>query len=181
MIVNGIVLTREQIEKLIEIGEDDDVMDKFYDELIDGFGCQAVLRGHPGLRLFSFPCCSENNGKLFILGYEVNSFPRLRMTCKKCEEHSLCDKCIGETTNGFYEVEKILQEPVQVPPEKMCRSCNADRVQNGRCRLCFTDVDERRPAEFHSKKITTFAAKVLKMKKAVPSCYYMIDDCLSCT
>lgn len=175
-IVKGIVLTREQIENLIEIEEDDDVCDKFYVELVDGF--ETKLRGHEGLRLFPFVCCSKIAGEIFIFGYEVNSFPRLRIQCSKCEEFSLCDKCIGETTNGFYDVEKILNEVVQVPNEIMCGHCNTDNVVGGRCRLCFSTETK---VYDHSKKITTFAKKHLNMENPLPSCFYMLDDCLSCT
>ena len=176
LIVQGIPLTREQIEKFIEIGEDDEVGDKFYDELIEGF--EKNLRGYPGLRLFSFPCCSESNGKMFILGYELNSFSRRFIQCSKCEEFSLCERCIGETVYGFYDVQKILDFPQEIPKEKICSMCYSDKCVDGRCTVCFTYTKEKIP-----NRLSVFAKKVLGMThtQAESSFYYMLNDCLSCT
>lgn len=182
-IIHGIVLTREQVIARLELSEDLEVLNgtdmttRFYDDIIDGY---ENLQGTRGLRLFSFPCCSENADKLYILGYEENCFYRKYVLCRECKDYSVCNRCIGETSRGWYDVDSIFEGPVLIPEEKICEKCHFDSVENGRCRNCNWE-NTRRSNQYRSKYILNFAKKMELEHDAGPGYYYMIDDCLSCT
>ena len=192
LIVTGVILTREQLyealfchgvdmkeqdpselEELVKLNILDEAPEK------KNFECRG------GLKLFQFPsCCSANSGKFFLLGYEIHAFYRKHVQCSDCEEHSVCELCIGETSGGWYDVQKILDGPVEVPREKMCYICHSDKVgTNGRCDLCFINNkghEDRR--DYQEKHLRTFVRKNFVPEGEIKVAnYYMVDDCLSCT
>lgn len=117
----------------------------------------VYLKNYPGnLEIYRFPCCTENEDS-FIFGECIKSFDRIVIKCDKCpNQYICCDKCIGYTTNGYYDVVKILNEPVIAKKE---------------------DVEDIDPTSFYINK---FSKKILD-KTFDTEFYYLLNDCLSCT
>lgn len=194
LIIKGIVLTREQILKVLpkDLNEDCDLYDEFYDHVIDGW--EQNLKGQPGLRLFGFPRCSASAGELFILGYVAHTYYRRFEMCKFCEDHSVCDFCIGKTTGGYRNVDAIFEAPVEIKSERICRNCKSDQVESyetragetGRvCKLCnFVQSNVKEEGRYPSGYTQTLVKflETLGMEITTnPGYFYMLDDCLSCT
>jgi hypothetical protein len=189
-IVVGLKLSREQILKYIldatgVIPTEDDEIDELFMETV--VRPKLPKAGYArDLTLFQFVCCSESNGKVFILGHQVHKYYRKFVQCQNCEKYSVCDLCIGETSNGWYDVEKILNEPVEIPSEKICQNCLSDNVEsNGRCTLCFAGKPKFGGGlSGYGRHVNTFAIEKLgwPTDKPVPVAhYYMTNDCLSCS
>lgn len=204
-ILVGIPLTIQQLKILLpDLTEEDDVTDQFDEHYV------AHEEGKSTMKLFSYPCCSESNGLIYILGYEVHRYYRKYVQCKNCEEHSVCDICIGETTGGYYDVSAIHNGLVSIPPEKICQVCHSDKVDEvGKCRLCFMQhsnpkkreeenadkspevikaLEKRDPVMLKSYEayvVSKMADKTLKPLienlDTNPRFYYFLNDCLNCS
>ena len=70
------------------------------------------------INLYRFPCCSYLNGELFIIGMEMHKYYRSPIRCNDCETYSVCDRCIGHTNNGYYDVNSIFENPTEVDIKK---------------------------------------------------------------
>lgn len=199
IIVSGLMLTKEQIitalkqfnenlAKMIDGMSEENLTDAlpqiiedYFLEDADGFwDDNKKERPH----LFQFPCCSENKDKLFLIGYNLHTYYRRCVHCRDCQEYTVCDKCIGETSGGWYDVGKILDGPVIVARDKMCLACNSDQMDaHKRCRCCFRNAPKDDYKTYYEENLIRFATEVLKMtpETCTPAYYYMLDDCLSCT
>lgn len=135
-----------------------------------------------GIRLFSWPCCTKISD-VYFLGVITKKYNRLRVRCNKCEKYSLCDTCIGQTENGFFDVSKILNTVFIVDDSHICQWCFNDKKEDvQQCKFCNYDKlikagmylrqhnfrDERLEKWFNDSKLPT-------------NFIYMLDDCLSCT
>jgi hypothetical protein len=153
------------------------------------------------IKVYGFSCCSSISETQIILGVELSKYYRTKIRCRDCGTNTCCDTCIGMTSNGYYDVDKIHNKPVTVNLDHMCLYCGFDnktdmcfKNDEGKeiripCKNCFrarqhksdsklTSLKYNNNAEFNDiKKIT----KLLKSDLLEPAVYYMIDDCLSCT
>jgi len=187
-IVNGILLTLNHIETIIgrKLEEDEDAADAVHDMIKKSKLYQKRMYGCATIRLYNFPCCSASNGKWFLLGIEAHQYYRKTLHCANCEDYSVCDICIGETSGGVYDVEAISQGPVEVPADKLCERCYSDKVNAfRRCDTCFMrqrpKVENSKPPTYgHSYDILRLA-KEFGLSNTETHHYYMVDDCLSCT
>jgi hypothetical protein len=196
----GIVVTKEElIEKGVTFDEDNDMNRE-----------QQIIHSASGsgLSIYTFPCCSKSRAKIYIIGRKVHVYYRKYTKCGQCDKYSVCDTCIGETNNGNYNVDKILDEPVKVNMNHICYYCFSDNrkhlgyptinvpVVDGMCVIskdhpivpcntCGRKPDRRFNAEQTFEKSLTYRnihgfSKVFFPDKKI-NIYYTLDDCLSCT
>jgi len=108
-----------------------------------------------GLKVYRYPCCSDLSYKGFIIGKPLKSFERTyphgNEDCNKCERYTMCPSCLGTTTNGYYDVDHILNNHVTTETE---------------------EIDPEMSAKI---------AKILFVKPENLKVYVTLDDCLSCT
>jgi len=198
-IVSGLLLSKEQIITALETVAEEElkaIAEEDLEEALPELFREHLVRANPELwmkhcgghypKLYSFPCCSESSGKWFVLGFKVHAYYRKHVHCGGCPENAVCDMCIGETNNGWYDIDAIFNRPTRILREKICWLCNSDQVEvNHRCKLCFINNPEARQNMLsHSeKKLDRFAKEFLDFMPGTYAIapYYMVDDCLSCT
>ncbi len=56
----------------------------------------------------------DAKGNHFIVGIEMHKYWRYGIRCDQCEKYSCCDRCIGNTNNGYYDVTAMVTSPVEV-------------------------------------------------------------------
>ena len=169
LIVGGIKLNRNEVQTYFDVDE-------------YGYVDDDVLEGK--IKLYSFPCCSKLQGQTYILGQKIQKYHRKIKECGQpfddgsyiCgEKRIVCDKCLGETTNGPYDVIKIYEEPTTCNPKHLCGNCKSDnREEFTICKMCNLEYNE---VKFGSATLDKISEEV----KAPIEFYYMIDDCLSCS
>ncbi|QGR54288.1 hypothetical protein [Moumouvirus maliensis] len=134
-----------------------------------------------GFKSFSPRCCSESND--YIIGKKIKTYKRVIIKCTDCDRHFCCDKCIGLSENGYYDVDTILNQVVPVNKNHICKYCHNDNKENAKfaCKFCkFQELDGIcRPinkwTENHTEKIW------FKNKNKSLGYFYQLNDCLSCT
>lgn len=114
-------------------------VDVFYHRLIDRFG--ENFRIMHGDVLYEYPmCCSAETETLrerCILGVVVKTYYRdergqkrgnpsnTGFECKtgECNSRVCCDECIKKTSNGKYDIDSFLAQPIEVPMNEVCMRC----------------------------------------------------------
>ena len=173
-ILQGYIVTVEAIKKFLEKATDINDED-FYFDVVDVFN--KTVAKTLGLKLYIFPCCSKNQGKLYYLGNIVKKYKRKLHRCEDCTKYSVCDSCIGSTSNGFYDVDKIINEPVKVDWNNLCMYCYHDhRYPN----FVFCNECGRKQETPHTYIPPVFDLKQLTGDQEAVF-YYRVNDCLSCT
>ena len=176
-IIKGVIVTKEQVRAFVfsKIPDYQEEDDETLPELIGTANSILEKEKYPGVfpRFFDFPCCSKLNDVKAIYGWKAKSYHRRMHRCKNCDKYSVCDKCICSTENGFYDVNKIIDEPVEVNPKHLCENCDHDhRYENFMfCSVCGTeesDIERKSNYQFEQ-----FPGPV--------KYYYCLNDCLSCT
>ncbi len=206
-IVLGVIITENELSKLLELESNDDIIEYDVESMFNGDIGDAY-----GTKLYPFPCCSNFAGKLFIVGKKVNKYYRKPIRCDDCPKYCVCDRCIGHTNNGYYDVISMLNGPTEVNIRHMCLRCFHDNLEdlNGPLKTanlvdnCFvsTDYDQclrkhcsvcnDMPNEYRCPQdsMEFFRKKKYEKLKAFVSdngyqkeikFYYVIDDCLSCS
>lgn len=133
-------------------------------------------------QIFHPHCCST--GKYYVFGVCVQTYYRVCVRCDKCNEFSLCDKCIGYTSNGNYDVENILDNFTKIDSNHICKYCHNDnRGSFTKCKFCNFKVKDNGNKDVESLFDKCFNDKVYKMfkKEKTLEYFYALDDCLSCT
>ncbi len=92
---------------------------KHHDEVYD------IVLGSD-MEIFKFKCCSKISKKKYIIGFKMHTYYRNFIKCEECDEYTVCDKCIGHTNNGYYDVVKILNELTEINSRHVCLRCYAD-------------------------------------------------------
>lgn len=135
-----------------------------------------------GIQLFTSPCCSDVACKSFILGNKIKSYDRLNAKCNNCPSpHTLCDNCLGQTENGFYDVTKIFDKITQINEFHVCKYCNNDkRGDSENCKFCnWRSIIDK------NISLSPTDNKDIRLKDWISNrtanYYYMLDDCLSCS
>lgn len=140
-LILGFVMTKEELIELLDLtpkpsSNDTDGEELFVDE--DGNTYSDIhfdvlfteTFGHK-LQLYKFVCCSESAYKLFIIGFQMHRYYRKPIKCEKCFDKCwLCDKCIGHTNNGFYDVDAISNRPVEANIRHICPWCFHDNKKD---------------------------------------------------
>lgn len=140
--------------------------------------------------LYRFQCCSELNESSCIIGTTVHTYYRKYIKCDKCTDYTCCDTCIGETNNGYYDVDTILNKLVECDPIRLCPTCFADNkspfLPKMKCTVCNRKWYEINPA--HNEiyvAVMNDCRSLVGLKKddpvEIPKFYFMLDDCVSCT
>lgn len=134
--------------------------------------------GHWNYNIYRCPYCSGLQNK-FILGTLVKSYHRLKIKCDECEKYTSCDKCLGMTENGYYDVETISENVVQLPNECVCFACGNDKKCDSPCKFCnYETLGKTCEIEEHTlldKRLDGF------LRNREIGYYYMLDDCLVCS
>lgn len=173
-IIKGVIVTKEQVRafvfsKIPDYKEEDD------ETLLEFIGTanDILAKERQLCRFFNFPCCSKLNDDKAIFGWKVKSYHRRLHRCKNCNKYSVCYKCIWSTENGFYDVNKIIDEPVEVNPKHLCKNCDHDhRYENFMfCSICGTEESDN--DRIKSVEFVQFPGEI--------KYYYCLNDCLSCT
>jgi hypothetical protein len=133
---------------------------------------------HWNYKIYEFPCCSSLGNK-FIFGTKIKSYHRLKTRCDKCEKHTSCDKCLGMTENGFYDVVTIFENVVEAPSEIICFACGNDKRSKGVCKFCNYETLKETCEVQEYLKLDSRLDEFLSKNKI--GYYYMLDDCLSCS
>lgn len=193
-ILNKMVFQQLEIILGVIINTDDlKLLSKEFDEDDYGSYVRSFSGNIPQLpkksQLYDFPCCSNLSQEIYILGYSMHTYDRKFTKCDYCpKKYFVCDICIGETTNGYYDVETILNMPTEVNPENLCLYCFFDNKQkiNTACHNCnklpFNDISPLNYLKLYIKQYTQLNRflKKYKLERHIKF-YYMLDDCLSCT
>lgn len=174
-IVKGVVVTVEELRTFL-LKHDEEAKDLEVYDLISLYEESDIKFQGQSIDIFPFPCCSENNNKLFIIEVKVHTYYRKHVKCYQCDENSVCDYCIGETNNGQYDVQAILDGPVSIVPSTVCDSCGADnKGPFKKCNVCYRNYKE-------STMYLKFPTDISVLVDGKDVGYYVvIDDCLSCT
>lgn len=194
-VVLGVEVSREELEEITDVDECGYVEES---ELADN------------ITVFQFPCCSKNNGVKYIIGESLHKYYRKHTRCDKCEKYTVCDTCIGQTNNGYYDVDAIFSGPVEANIHHICLHCFADNKKDlgglkedlpivddrcvgpqdppglQTCDVCGLKPDWRFTPESMLKRFDRRYQRIanfLKEEKLTRKIafYLMVDDCLSCT
>jgi len=193
-IVVGVIVSKSEIKSMLKITNTDDIPYYYI---------------HDDIEIFRFQCCSDSSNKKFLIGIKLHTYYRKYINCNNCGANSVCDKCIGYTNNGYYDVQTILNQPTKVNIRNVCMNCYADTkhdlgsreqtceivnnlfIDDGedaykrKCKVCnCTPSGYRSPEdtlEFHCSEYSRVKKYVKNSINRTPKLYYMIDDCLSCT
>lgn len=179
-LIVGVVLDKVTVMKLLGLRDDEGDLIPF-----------QVLNERLGITLYPFPCCSKSGGDKFIIGIPVKTWVRKISRCQECRDGSHCDSCIGETCQGKYPVERILDYPTKCPIKNVCMYCWRDN------RAPITDVcidcghkpnwnmrfNHYQANRFTEQGVVKKVNRFLKKYNITrtPKIYYMLDDCLSCS
>jgi hypothetical protein len=141
----------------------------------------AVFSRFKKIQLYTPPCCSKMCQEYYVLGHCVKIYRRLDVQCEKCTNYFCCDTCLGQTENGFYDMNKLFNEIVEVNEKHVCGWCNNDKKDElNNCKFCncqklVEDGMTKRFDNFIDSRLNKWASdKSIKY-------YYMLNDCLSCT
>lgn len=118
---------------------------------------------------------------LFMVGLPLKSYYRVKVKCADCGVHTVCDKCLGTTENGFYDLVRISKELVSLPEDDICANCNhhqrRDALGSKVCQVCHYDLSNG-----HKYKPSDLKSEFPVTTKNEQCGYYLVaDDCLSCT
>jgi hypothetical protein len=200
-IVLGVPMNlKEVVSELFdrEVTDDDDC--EWYTQVVD-----TISRGL-NTKVITISRLPDNHVSQprYIKGVVLAAYDRMHTKCDDCEEYS-CDKCIGISNNGFYDVTTILENPYQlVNLNHMCYNCYHDnkmdlgyidedtkvinricQVDNDRvtqkCKNCNRCIDLRFCAKTILKKDYIYEEVKEFCGKQEPKLYYIIDDCLCCS
>lgn len=140
-----------------------------------------LLSRFQGIQLYEWPCCTKVDD-CYILGIKVKQYDRLAVRCDKCDTHTLCATCLGQTENGYYDIDRILDSVFQVDETHICKWCHNDKkATSPSCKFCNHHLLENA-----SMKLQTEDFKDCRLHKwfdtitQTPQYFYMLDDCTSC-
>jgi hypothetical protein len=204
-IVVGQIFTFDEIEDIT--GLDMTSNTKYY--------CSEFKVGKRKLDMIIYPCCSDLGSECFILGRVVKIYNRTNKKCgihmcektvkgkcvcdspyssipNICGNYYICKSCLGDTENGYYDVEGILNNAVEINFKHICNECNHDNRKNiytksRSCSLCKTkmntvqNISDNKSYKSVHKDIRKFIGKYKKNYTPYVKFYYMLDDCLACT
>ncbi|BCS82698.1 hypothetical protein QLL95_gp0209 [Cotonvirus japonicus] len=134
---------------------------------------------YSNIEIFQPRCCSKSED--YIVGRKIKTYHRISVKCNDCDKYFCCDKCIGLTENGFYDVETILNEVKPIKKNHICKICHNDNKTSSKfkCKFCkFHKLNgECKPKKW---KWYNDTIKIWFSNKS-RNYYYQLNDCLSCT
>lgn len=112
-----------------------------------------------------------------------NRFSDVPKACKDCDEYSMCDTCLGQTVNGYYDVVQLFHNVVAVPEKEICQYCRNHTRPSKICQRCKAPAGEQSifgSTRLKAKEIEKFLA--IPGYKCGPLQFFaVVDDCLSCS
>lgn len=134
-----------------------------------------------GIQIYTPRCCSKN--KKYIIGFIMRTIRRIGVKCHtECGETYCCDRCIGETTDGWFDVDRILDSVVEIPDVDICTFCKkitngdiTDNTNKCNCNEKFMISHVSRTSLVFDKRIVPFFGDFEYGN------YLWLDDCLYCT
>jgi len=193
-IVLGIAVSNKIVKTLAERDEN---------EWINTMG---TLKCKKNVNIYQLP---GHNSKKFIIGISLHKYFRKHVpNCEECDEYIMCDTCIGQTNNGFYDVITMIEEPIEVNIRNICFHCfsdhtddlgaplenilpadymserNSDRLQE--CSTCGLKPDFRfcpktaLNRNHYFDQLSKFFQDYDELMNKKIKFYYLVDDCLCC-
>ena len=136
-------------------------------------------------QIYTPQCCSEQSYKIFVLGRCVKKYERINVQCDNCTENSCCDTCLGQTENGFYNVNEMYESNtiIKVEPDNICNWCyNDNREKIEGCKFCDRSQLAAKGISLRDRvEVDIRLVEWIQSNHHVSNYYYMLDDCLSCT
>lgn len=114
--------------------------------------------------------------KHFIIGSTVMEYKRLPVECDECKEHTSCNICLGQTTNGYYNVSRLSKSFVEVENAHICEWCSSDKRTEGRCNVCKYKKLESQGMRLVKFGLDGRLPRWLSLR--LPKHYYVLDGCL---
>jgi hypothetical protein len=191
-IVLGAVVTKEELMNYATYNEEES---RFQKGSIGKVPCGRVC-------IHSLPGHEEEAENTFVIGFDLHTYYRYHNTgCEKCEKYTCCDTCIGQTSNGFYDVVKMQEEIIEVNLRHVCLHCYADNrfdlgmgtiewVHNKLkcCKTCgkYPAYPEKSPEDalardYHVEQLRKFIDKREVIKGRHIGFYYIMGGCMCCT
>jgi hypothetical protein len=201
-IVVGHIITYEEFEKLTGLDKESTVYSDNYNFKVNG----------REIYMNEYHCCSDLNDECFILGRIVKEYKRTNIKCGEhfcdedecdcgksglrknnmCGNYYVCKTCLGDTTNGYYDVSDILDNVAEVNTNYICNNCNHDNKTNiyskqKACKECGIIPSNKQNLSDNQSYCRVYKDVSKYMRKYdkdfVPDIkfYYMLNDCLSCT
>ena len=185
VLIRGVCLNKKQMVKFVnQIYKylNKDIVVKNNDDVFDYLHkVNSLIARFYGLKIYQPVCCSTN--KKYIIGMSMKKIERIYVRCDaNCDKYTLCDRCVGETSIGWFDVVRIHNSIVEVSDDNMCMWCKnitdeeiCDASHSCECSDKFTDTHSLIMKKSFDKRIKTYLEEY-EMKN-----YLWIDDCLSCT
>jgi len=202
-IILGIHLNREELKEILrvdELGEFDEFDRDLEHKIIN-----------KNVEIFKIPCCESENKQYFV-GLQMHTYYRKHgIKCDNCDKYSCCDNCIGQTNNGFYDIVRMADNPVEVNSQHVCLHCFSDNKRDlgglsedlpvidhrcigsdnppglSRCDTCGLKPDWRFSVENCLKKncfygdLEDFFSSFDSARHKPIKFYYCLNDCLCCS
>ena len=145
--------------------------------------------------------CHSKKPLIHLLGWQKgNVMWKYETRCGKCKIYGLCNRCLGTTNNGVYNIKKIAENNcVKISNKRICPNCFTDQRKSiwEKCRTCGATTTMFFNRGIYSQQEYVKEDLTNKMKKAIEhfdlpkevmekilktAGYYLyIDDCLTCT
>lgn len=133
------------------------------------------------IQIYTPPCCSGISYKQFVVGHCLKQYERIQVGCDKCiNTPYCCNTCIGQTENGYYDIDVIFDNFLEVNKNNICQYCHNDkREELESCNFCnFVELEHD---GMRLREIKTDERLNEWTSKRNVKYYYMLDDCISCT
>lgn len=133
------------------------------------------------IQLYYWSCCTIFKD-LYIVGRNVKSYDQLSIKCDNCTSSSPCVKCLGQTNNGYYDIETISKNIVTIDEKQICKWCyNDHREISHNCHFCHCDALIVNGIKLIKKDDDDERIKPwIQNLNTIEQYVYMIDYCLSC-
>lgn len=188
-IIYGTVVSRQDLLKYFYpflTGESiEDITNDVHEECIE-FNRDVFSHG---VEIFNYPCCSELNDKQWIVGIVMRKYHRQYQDCEsseKCNGYNHSSECLGMTENGFYDVDKILNNVVHIPEGQICYNCYNDNKEIvSQCKSCKYTICKSSGIDWvvmsGLKKCKMSKELLIEFGKLPKNFIYRVDDCLNCS
>lgn len=123
-LVLGIKVTdREACEKILKKNEEEFEEAKKKHNLTWVF--TNVIDLEDDLEAFPPMCCRDSTD--IVIGQIIRKIPRKKSRCENCPyERRNCDRCFGQTVDGFYDFHALFDPLVECQFENICWRCGFD-------------------------------------------------------
>lgn len=168
----GIHLNTIQIKNMIyNINNSIDFDEDDYCEQISDFFANKQIA-----TLLHAPCCSEHD--TWYLGKVLHKYFRTNITCEQCEQYTCCDKCFGQTYNGYYNVINMMDD-VSIVTD-ICDHCLHHLNGKYDC-MDHCKYNKIKKIKNPNDELTEYLKNFIILNKLTPHYYLVLDDCIYCS